>query len=70
MPSVVLWLVDKHAEFQANNKLENIDDCENRGMSCTQVDADSGEQGEIEADVKAVAQNVGTSYSIDFLAAK
>lgn len=69
MPSVVSWLVDEHEEFQANEKLEHIDDCENSGMCYKQVDDDSGELGEIEADVKAVALDVCTSAA-DFVAAK
>lgn len=58
MPSVVIWLVDDNEKFQLSVKVEHIDDCEQNGMHVdfvAWVDDDSGELGEIGADVKVVA---------------
>lgn len=55
MPSVVIWLVDEDEKFQASEKLEHIDDCEDSGMQGACVVDDSDELGEIGADAKDVA---------------
>ena len=55
MPSVVIWLVDDNEKFQLSVKGEHIDDCEQNVDFVAWVDDDSGELGEIGADVKVVA---------------